>query len=74
MSIPFAAFVSTESEIACNPVTSFHILRAAEPTTEKINLKETKGNRVRAFTNLSNTESKSDQICEQNAVCASSGR
>ncbi|XP_042626645.1 uncharacterized protein LOC122147619 [Cyprinus carpio] len=54
----FAAFVSTESEIACNPVTSFHILRAAEPVTEKINLKETKRNRVRVFTTQSNAESR----------------
>lgn len=46
----FAAFVSTELEIACNPVTSFHILRAAEPASEKANLKETKRNRVRVFT------------------------
>lgn len=54
----FVAFVSTESEIACNPVTSFHILRAAEPVTEKINLKETKRNRVRVFPTQSNTESR----------------
>lgn len=45
----FAAFVSPESEIACNPVTSFRILHAAEPVTEKANLNETKRNRVRVF-------------------------
>ncbi len=47
----------TESEIACNPVTSFHILRAAEPVTEKANLKEIKRNRARVFTTQLNTES-----------------
>ncbi len=53
----FAVFVSTESEIACNSVTSFHILRAVEPVTEKANLKEIKRNRARVFTTQSNTES-----------------
>ncbi|XP_067295957.1 uncharacterized protein [Pseudorasbora parva] len=53
----FAAFVSTEAEVACNPVTSFHTLRAAEPLIEKANLKEANRNRVRVFSTQMNTES-----------------
>lgn len=54
----FAAFVLTEAEIACNPVTSFHGLHAAESVAEKANLRENKINKVRVLTTQTNIESR----------------
>lgn len=42
----FAAFVSTEAEIACNPITSLSALRASESSTEKVNTRDTKRGRA----------------------------
>lgn len=42
----FAAFLSMEAEIACNPITSFYALRSSEPTTEKRNLRDAKRDRA----------------------------
>lgn len=42
----FSMFVSTEAEIDCNPVTSFHALHNSELAVEKVNLKETKKSKV----------------------------
>nr|XP_021336928.1 uncharacterized protein LOC103910029 [Danio rerio]XP_021336929.1 uncharacterized protein LOC103910029 [Danio rerio] len=52
----FAVFVSTEADVACNPVTSFHALHNSGYTDEKVNMKEVKKNRVRVLATQSNTE------------------
>ncbi len=52
----FATFVSTEAEIACNPITSFHALRNSELAVEKVNLKETKRSKVWVLTTQSSIE------------------
>ncbi len=52
----FATFVSTEAEIACNPITSFHALRNSELAVEKVNPKETKRSKVWVLTTQSSVE------------------
>lgn len=45
----FAAFLSLEAEVACNPVTSIHALRSLETSGDKGNLKEMKRNKASVF-------------------------
>lgn len=45
----FAAFLSLEAEVACNPVTSIHALRSLEASGDKGNLRETKRNKASVF-------------------------
>ncbi|KAL0149906.1 hypothetical protein M9458_054789 [Cirrhinus mrigala] len=65
----FAMFVSTEAEIACNPVTSFHALRNSELASERINLKETKRSRVQVLVTQSNMESQNVVKSVNRAPC-----
>lgn len=46
----FAIFVSTEAEIACNPITSLYALRSSDSNTEKRNLRDTKRNKASVLT------------------------
>ncbi|KAJ8008051.1 hypothetical protein DPEC_G00100760 [Dallia pectoralis] len=45
----FARFTSTEAEIACNPITSFHALHPPDTSTEKGNLRDVKKNEASAL-------------------------
>lgn len=45
----FTNFVSTEAEIACNPVTSLHALHSSSSSYDKKNFKETKGSKFNVF-------------------------
>lgn len=51
----FAAFVSAEAEIACNPITSFHALQASESDTEKGIQREVRRNKARVFSTQTET-------------------
>ncbi|KAI3351064.1 hypothetical protein L3Q82_005631 [Scortum barcoo] len=42
----FALFLSTEAEIACNPITSLHALRSSDSSSDKKCLRDTKRNRA----------------------------
>ncbi len=67
----FATFVSTEAEIACNPITSFHALRNSELAVEKVNPKETKRSKVWVLTTqFKRRESRCGQVCEQSSMYA----
>ena len=46
----FASFLSTEAEIACNPITSFHALRSSDLSTEKKDSRDMKRNRASVLT------------------------
>lgn len=46
----FANFISTEAEIACNPITSFHALRSSDSSTEKRNPRDLKRNMANVLT------------------------
>ena len=55
----FAAFVATEADIACNPITSFYALRHSDTVMEKRNLKESNGEKVRVLNTQTNSEDQS---------------
>lgn len=48
----FANFISTEAEIACNPITSLHALRSSDSSTEKRNPRDLKRNKRPVFSPL----------------------
>ncbi|XP_070410207.1 uncharacterized protein [Nothobranchius furzeri] len=46
----FASFLSTEAEIACNPITSLYALHLSDSSTERRNVRDEKRNKASAFT------------------------
>ncbi|XP_030208539.1 uncharacterized protein LOC115556311 [Gadus morhua] len=52
----FAIFVSTEAEIACNPITSLYALRSSDSNAEKRNLRDTKTNQASVYTTQAATD------------------
>lgn len=60
----FARFMSTEAEIACNPITSFHALHSLDFSTEKRNPSDMKRNKASVLTTQTvpnNENQRSDQ-------------
>lgn len=60
----FARFMSTEAEIACNPITSFHALHSLDFSTEKRNPSDMKRNKASVLTTQmvpNNENQRSDQ-------------
>ncbi|XP_075942299.1 uncharacterized protein LOC142944945 isoform X2 [Anarhichas minor] len=58
----FAIFVSTEAEIACTPITSFHALHASDSNTEKRNLLDTKRDRASVLTTHTATDNANQRM------------
>ncbi|XP_034382324.1 uncharacterized protein LOC117726257 [Cyclopterus lumpus] len=58
----FAIFVSTEAEIACNPITSFYALHSLDSDTEKRNLRDTKRDKASVFTTHAVTDNTSQGL------------
>ena len=56
----FATLVATETEIACNPITSFYALHSSDTVMEKQNLKDSNGEKVRVFNTQTNSEDQSE--------------
>ncbi|XP_076857249.1 uncharacterized protein LOC143511529 [Brachyhypopomus gauderio] len=52
----FAAFVSVEAEVACNPITSLYALRSSESASEKRTTKDVKRNKASVFSTQTNTD------------------
>ncbi|KAK0143561.1 hypothetical protein N1851_018301 [Merluccius polli] len=65
----FAAFVTLEAEIACNPVTSFYALHAPEASAEKRNLKDN-GGKVRVLSTQTNNDEQSTEKTTTRLPCA----
>lgn len=57
----FAAFLSMEAEVACNPVTSIHALRSLETSSDKRNVRDIKRNKASVF-NTNATEQNNKQV------------
>ncbi|XP_051803945.1 uncharacterized protein LOC127533924 [Acanthochromis polyacanthus] len=55
----FASFLSTEAEVACNPVTSIHALRSTETNSDKRYTREIKRSKASVFN--TNTTEQSDK-------------
>lgn len=65
----FCAFVLTEAETACNPVTSYQALHDLSPIVDKLTLKETKRNKAQVFNTQMKHEIQKSFKSETRAPC-----